>query len=132
MGTDKDLEKLVDNLMGEAPLETAPSNFTHLVMQEVTKLEQQKIVYKPLISMKTLLMVLGVLAVGVVLLTFMSEPAPTALPYHETISELGNWFSNKLSQIQFSKTMAYMVVAIGTMMIFQTVVLKRYFNNRLV
>ncbi len=131
MGTDKELEKLVDKMMEEVPLESPSSNFTHLVMQEVAKVQQTAAAYKPLISKRTIFIVLGALGVlGYYLFSLNTGSNESIEAYIQPINDAKNWISNALPTLQFSKTLSYIIGAIGAMVCFQTFMLKRYFNNR--
>ncbi|WP_420399017.1 hypothetical protein [Flagellimonas sp.] len=131
MDKDKELERLVDKMMEEAPLETPSSNFTYVVMQEVTKLQQSIAEYKPVMSIKSILIALGMLGVfGFYLFTTNSATTPAEGQVIQLLSDAKSWFSAKMPQLQISKTFSYMVGAIGLMVCFQAFVLKRYFIKR--
>ncbi|MCL6267945.1 hypothetical protein [Flagellimonas myxillae] len=130
MGTDKELEKLVDRLMEEAPLETPSSNFTFNVMQEVAK-QQAAVVSRPLISKRAIFIALTSLAIfAVYLFSIGTGTEGVDGQYLELLTNTKSWFAERLPQLQFSKTLSYMVGAVGLMVCFQALVLKRYFNNR--
>ncbi|WP_422350567.1 hypothetical protein [Flagellimonas sp.] len=131
MDKDKELERLVDKMMEEAPLETPSSNFTYAVIQEVTKLQRSMAEYKPVMSIKSILIALGMLGVfGFYLFATNSATTPAEGQVIQLLSDAKNWFSAKIPQLQISKTFSYMVGAIGLMVCFQAFVLKRYFNKR--
>ena len=131
MDKDKELERLVDKMMEEAPLETPSSNFTYVVMQEVTKLQQSMAEYKPVMSIESILIALGMLGVfGFYLFTTNSATTPAEGQVIQLLSDAKSWYSAKMPQLQISKTFSYMIGAIGLMVCFQAFVLKRYFNKR--
>ncbi|MEX0362507.1 MAG: hypothetical protein AB3N10_16130 [Allomuricauda sp.] len=131
MDKDKELERLVDKMMEEAPLETPSSNFTYAVMQEVTKLQRSMAEYKPVMSIKSILIALGMLGIfGFYLFTTNSATTPAEGQVFQLLSDAKSWFSTKMPQLQISKTFSYMVGTIGLVVCFQAFVLKRYFNKR--
>ncbi|SHH02423.1 hypothetical protein [Flagellimonas flava] len=133
MDKDKNLEKLIDQLMEEVPLDTPSVDFTSNVLKEVESVVDSKIKYKSLISKKTIAFVLAGLCLSLWYVGAwngnMGEDGSLLVTY---LTDSGKWASQFLSQFQFSKTLSYSIVAIGAMICFQSLLLKRYFTNRLV
>lgn len=131
MDKDKELERLVDKMMEEIPLETPSSNFTHAVMLEVAKVQQTTADYKPVLSKRSIFIAVAMLGIfGVYLFSINSGTNASGEQYLQLLTDTKSWFSERLPGLQFSKTFSYMVGAIGLMVCFQAFVLKRYFNNR--
>lgn len=130
MESDKELEKLVKQMMDEVPLEAPSSNFTHLVMQEI-QLQKSSVRYKPLLTKSHLILTAGIISV-LLLYGFMdgSGSQLTSGAYWEFLMNTRSWFSDRIPELQFSKTLSYTVASIGIMVCFQALILKRYFNNR--
>lgn len=133
MDKDKNLEKLIDQLMEEVSLESPSVDFTVKVLEEVEQVATSKIKYKSLIPKKVMVFVLAGLAL---LLWFtvswngnLGEDGSLLASY---LNDAGVWATELLSRFSFSRTFGYSIAAIGAMVCFQSLLLKRYFANRLV
>lgn len=131
MGSDKDLEKLVDKIMEEAPLDAPSSDFTDSVMLKIQKAESPSLVFKPLIPKWVITIALGLLVFfGYYLIVQNPSIGENAMPYSRYFGTVGSWLSDSLPQVQFSNKAIYVIFAIAAMIYIQTLLLKNYFNRR--
>ncbi|HLV40415.1 hypothetical protein [Xanthomarina sp.] len=129
----KHLDKLVEDVMKQAVLESPSFNFTTNVMQQITAdSKSTSTVYKPLIS-KTgwKILVLSVLTlIGYVFVSGNSQNSE----WFEAI-DFSAWtkynLPNLFSGIKVSHSTWYALVLFGVMICVQIPLLKSYFNKRL-
>lgn len=129
---DKRLSDFVEKVMKAGDLESPSADFTANIMRSIEAIETtESLVYRPLIP-KKILFLFGVVFVGL-------------LAYVISIADFSNGglfakldFTGFLSNVKFptynlsfSKTAVYGVVLLGAMILIQTSLLKRYFDNRL-
>ncbi|MEM9649233.1 MAG: hypothetical protein AAF969_12195 [Bacteroidota bacterium] len=133
MDKDKNLEKLIDQLMQEVPLEAPSIDFTAKVVEKVENAAVSKVKYKSLISWKAMVFVMAGLALSLWYAgSWNGSLAQDGSHLATYLNTAGSWASQFLSQFQFSKSFSYSIAAIGAMICFQSLLLKRYFTNRLV
>jgi hypothetical protein len=129
----KELDKLVEDVMKHSALETPSFHFTSNVMQQLTAdSNSTAIVYKPLIS-KTgwIVLSLSVLAVMIYIL-FSGDTQSSGWFDAIDFSLLSNIkIPNLFSGIKFSHTTLYAFLFFGIMVCVQIPLLKSYFNKRL-
>lgn len=132
MDNQKEIEKLIDNLMTLDRLETPSVDFTKKVVDIAIKTKSERIEYKPLmpkwVLYLTVVTVISFLVYGINLYV----TSGTSTPYFKDLNKLGPWSSNFFAQFNFSKTLTYAVLISGLMICFHTLVLKKHFKNRLV
>ncbi|WP_190811513.1 hypothetical protein [Flagellimonas sp. S3867] len=133
MNEDKDLEKLINSLMEEAPLETPSDNFTDMVVARVEELKSSKLMFRPLITKKTFLLWAVILGGLTFYLASLDSSFNANIGnYLSAISEANSWFSDKLPQFQLSRKIIYMTGAFVIMIYFQAMLLKRFFNRQVI
>lgn len=123
---DKNLEKLIDKMLENQKLEKPSFDFTSKIMQQIELSEKsQPIVYKPLLSKNTMVVICILIASIFVISTLSANSTSTS-----------KWMINvDYSSIfrintSFSKTATY-CISIGTLMLLtQIIYLKNYFNNK--
>jgi len=126
---DKRLEKFVDKLMADAPLEQPSLDFTAQVMSKVEALSTSKAIqYKPLIP-KYMWWLIGAVCLGVVAYVYLTNPEYNFSVY-ETLGI--NPIEFKGVDITFPKTTMYAVALLAVMLLIQIPVLKHYVNKRMV
>ncbi len=132
MDGNKDLEKLVDKLMEEAPLDTPTSDFTESVLSEIQKVQRPSLAFKPLIPKWVITMAIVLLAFfGYYLIAQHPSIVESPMPYSRYFGAMELWLSDSLPKVQFSKKIIYIIGAIAVMVYIQTLLLKNYFNRRL-
>lgn len=131
MDNQEELEKLIDNLMTSDTLETPSLGFTQKVVEKTTEIKSQRLEYKPLLP-KWILSLAAILVVGLVVYGIdLGETSDTSVSYFKDLSRIGTWSSDFFAKFNFSKTLTYAVAIPGLMICFHTLVLKKYFENRL-
>lgn len=131
MNKDKDLERLIDKLMEEAPLEAPSNNFTDAVMAKVEEVKNVKLVYKPLITKTTFIIWAIVLGSLTFYLLSLDTSANSSInTYLSIYSETRSWIPDSLMQLQLSNKVIYVVGAFALMIYFQAQMLKRFYNQR--
>ena len=134
MQEDKNLEKLVDNLMKYDRLQKPSQDFTSSVMEHIESLKTSKttIVYKPLIS-KPAWAVIGVcvLVIAGFAVFGTSTSQSTWLPQVNYDALVHNNLTNTLSGFKFSSTTMYAVVLLALMLCIQVPLLKNYMDRQL-
>lgn len=131
------LEEIVNKVMKEASVESPSFNFTNSVMAEVNMLARSKsIVYKPLISKSTWIIILTSFVALLIYFVFFNTQTE--------LSPSPNWFntfdfsvlsnskaSNVISNFSVPKVFAYAIILFGGMLCIQVPFLKNHFNKRL-
>lgn len=131
MGSDKDLEKLVDKIMEEAPLDAPSSDFTDSVLLEIQKTQSPRLAFKPLIPKWVITVAIGLLAfLGYYVIAQNPSIGENAMPYSRYFGAIELWLSDSLPQVQLSNKVIYVIFAIAAMIYIQTLLLKNYFNRR--
>jgi len=130
---DKQLETLIGKVMKKASLETPSQDFTTNVMSQVLAVKRKpSIIYKPVISKATWLIILSVIAVLVVYILAQSKPDNSAWLNTINFSFLSNnIFSKTVSEISYSSTTIYVLLSLTIMICAQLILLKRYFDTQL-
>lgn len=131
MNEDKNLERLIDKLMEEAPIEAPSNNFTDAVMAKVEEVKNVKLVYKPLITKTTFIVwaiVLGSLTFYLVSLEASTNSNLNT--YLSLYSETRSWIPDNLMQFQFSNKIIYVIGAFALMIYFQAQILKRFYSQK--
>ena len=130
MDNQKELEKLIDELMVNDDLDSPSADFTKKVMTNLPVERNLHFVYKPLLPKSVLavvtLLILTLIAV-VVSLYGISDVNPR---YLRGIGEVGSKITDVFAQIKFSKTVTYIIFFAGLMFCVQTLVLKKHFDSR--
>lgn len=128
----KQLKKLVEEVMKQSTLETPSYNFTAKVMQQITADSKSTVTtYKPLIS-KTGWTVLFLSVLAVMIYISLSGDTQSnswfdAIDFNALLNfKLPNLFSG----IQFSHTTLYALLFFGIMVCIQIPLLKNYFDKR--
>ena len=126
MKEDKNIEKLVENMMKLESVQKPSHDFTSSVMQQIEALEQSKVtIYKPLISKPVWYAIgFGMVALIGFLLFGNTTVENTWLP------EMNYNLSYKFPEIEFSSTMMYAMVFLVLMLGIQIPLLKNYFDKR--
>ncbi|GMN11661.1 hypothetical protein MTsPCn9_28440 [Croceitalea sp. MTPC9] len=131
MDNQEELEKLIDNLMASDSLEVPSHGFTQKVVEKAIKGKSQQLEYKPLLP-KWILSLAAILIVGLVVYGIdLYATSGTSTSYFEDLNKIGVWSSDFFAQLNFSKTLTYSIVIFGLMICLHTLVLKKYFENRL-
>jgi len=130
---DKHLDKLIDRVMDEMPLESPSMDFTANILSKVNTLSKSEVtVYKPLISIY-LIFIIGMLLFGSLAYVVFRFP----------LEETG-WFSSLelgqlpifkipevFSSITISKTFMYSIVIFAVLLFVQIPLLKKQFDKQL-
>ncbi len=131
MDNQEELEKLIDKLMVSDTLETPSLNFTKKVLEKTISVKSERLVYKPLLPKWLLLLAVAVVVGFLVYGINLYITSGISNPYFKDLNKVGIWSSNFFSQFSLSKTMTYAIVISGLMVCLHTLVLKKYFENRL-
>lgn len=132
MNEDKDLEKLINSLMEEAPLEKPSDNFTEMVVAKATSAREAKLKFKPLITKRAFLLWAIVFGSLIFYVTQSEGELNTNVGnYVSSFTEANSWINDRFGQVQLSKKLMYTIGTFGIMIYFQTLLLKRFFNRRL-
>ena len=129
---DKEIEQLVQKLMGNSQLESPSFEFTSKVMQQVNGLSKsESTIYRSLIPRKVWwLLLIAFLALVLYVLLGAQSKTDGWISYVPLENfKIPQW--NILSGVEFSKTAMYGMVMLALMMMVQIPLLKYYFNNRL-
>lgn len=123
---DKNLEKLIDKMLENQKLEKPSFDFTSKIMQQIELSEKsQPIVYKPLLSKNTMV-VICILIASIFVISTLS-PTNTSTSKWMIYVNYSSIFKINTS---FSKTAMY-CISIGTLMLLtQIIYLKNHFNNK--
>lgn len=130
---DKHLDKLIDRVMGEMPLESPSMDFTANILSKINVLQKSEVtVYKPLIS-NNVWFFIGALMLGLLVYVVFKFP----------LEETG-WFSSLevgqlptfkmpevFSSITISKTFMYSIVIFAVLLFVQIPLLKKQFDKQL-
>ena len=128
---DKRIEDLINKLMTNDSLETAPTNFTEGVMSKIEGLSETKtIVYKPLIP-KYVWWLLGLGFVALIVNIVLNKSSDSSsLSDRYDLPEISLDVFNNLS-VDFSSSLMYATVLLAVMVAIQVPLLKQYFNQKL-
>lgn len=128
---DKRIEDLINKLMANDSLESAPTNFTEEVMSKIESLSETKtIVYKPLIP-KYVWWLLGLGFVALIVNVILNKSSDSSsLSERYNLPEISFDVFNNLS-VDFSNTLMYATVLLAVMVAIQVPLLKQYFNQKL-
>jgi hypothetical protein len=131
MDNQKELEKLIDKLMASDALESPSKDFTAQVLEKTVGAKSQQLEYKPLLPKWVLflaaILVMGFLVYGVNLYVTSGN----SFSYFKDLDKIGMWSSDFFSKFNFSKTLTYSIAISGILICFHSLILKRYFENRL-
>ena len=131
MDNQEELEKLIDNFMASDKLEAPSIDFTQKVVERAIQTKSQEFEYKPLLP-KWILSLAAILVVSLVVYGIdLNTGSSTTVTYLKDLNKVGVWSSNFLAQFNFSKTLTYAIVISSLMIFFHTLLLKKYFENRL-
>ncbi len=126
---DKNIEKLIDNLMKDATLESPSFDFTSKVMSQVLATKtSEATTYKPLISKQVFIALFSSLTVLVIYILFNGNTSSgndfLRLNYN-LLHDL-----NLVDTFRFSKITTYSVVLTTIMLFIQIPLLKNYFDRK--
>lgn len=126
---DKNLEKLVENLMAATTLENPSIDFTAKVMSGVFAVEKNKsLVYKPLISKWAWYIIL--LSVTILFaVVFLNHPGNAAPENYFNFPDLN--FAKLFSGFAISSMTANVLFAALIMIFLQIILLKNHLNKRI-
>ena len=127
---DKNIEKLVENMMRESYLETPSFDFTSRVMSEVLSAQKSKsLIYKPVISKKAWFVIFG----GIIaLFTFLSlnmNTSSSAFNFKVSLFSFDKFFK-PISDMQISPVTTNVVLLAIVMLFIQIFLLKNYFTRK--
>lgn len=127
---DKNLEKLIDKIMKDVPIETPSFDFTSKVMSQVLATQTSAITaYKPLISKPVMIIVFG--SILAVFSYFISNGNAGSAGWLDGI-DYNRLFNVRLvSGFKFSKITLYAVVLATVLLLVQISLLKNHFDKRL-
>lgn len=128
---DKRIEDLINKLMTNDSLETAPTNFTEGVMSKIEALSETKIIaYKPLIP-NYVWWLLGLGFVALITNIVLNKSSDSSsLTDRYNLPDISFDLLNNLS-VDFSNTLMYATVLLAVMVAIQIPLLKQYFNQKL-
>jgi hypothetical protein len=125
MNEDKDIERLVEQMMKSQTLEKPTFDFTSNIMAQVTANQKAAaFAYKPLITKQTVLVICGfvLLLVFFVLMTDNSSSSRFMIPFDYT--------SNLAGLLSHSKVATFSVTVTAVMLFVQIALLKKHFYRR--
>ena len=127
---DKNIEKLVENLMSGTSLDSPSIDFTAKVMSGVFKVEKKKaFIYKPIIPKRAWIIILGTVVALFAFLLFKTAGTSTGSNFNWAFL---NWdkLPKVFSGFDFSTLTANVVFTASIMAFIQVFLLKTYFNKR--
>ncbi len=131
MDNQKELEKLIDKLMASDVLETPSKDFTAQVLEKTVRTKSQQLEYKPLLP-KWILSLAAVLVVGFLIYGVnLYVTSGNSVSYFKGLNKIGIWSSDFFSRFNFSKTLTYSIIISGVLICFHSLILKKYFEDRL-
>lgn len=123
----KNLEKLVENMMVETSIESPSIDFTTKVMSGVFAVEKNKaFIYKPVISKKMWFIILVIMAL---LFGFLFFETPTTNNFNLPFLNSEN-LSKLFPAFQFSTLTAIVIFSASVMIFIQAMLLNSYLNKR--
>ena len=127
---DKNIEKLVENLMAETAIESPSVDFTAKVMSGVFAVEKRKsLVYKPLISKWAWYIIFGSITFLFAFLIFNNhQNTPTDSYFNLTLFNSGK-FLKLFSGFEISSMTSNVLLAASAMIFIQIFLLKSYLNK---
>ncbi|NOT36569.1 MAG: hypothetical protein HOP11_04270 [Saprospiraceae bacterium] len=127
---DKDLEKLVHNIMRGASLESPADDFTSKVMSQVLATKTSDItVYKPLISNSGFIAIFTCIFSFILYLILNTQSQTKG--WFSKNEYLSNYKDNLTGLFDFSSVATYAVVLTTIMFFIQIPLLKNYFDKQL-
>jgi hypothetical protein len=124
--SDKNIEKLIGEVMKENTLEFPSIDFTSKVMSHIVVAEKSKIKnYKPLISTPVWIVILGSLVSLILYTAFYNKPNDSEIAHSYVVN-----FSNILSELHFSKNIIYAILIVPLMVLIQIPFLKNYYDKK--
>ena len=127
---DKNIEKLVENMMRESSLETPSFDFTSRVMSEVLSAQKSKsLIYKPVISKKAWFVIFGGIIALFTFLILNRNTSSLAFNFKVSIFSFDKFFK-PISAMQISPVIANVVLLAIVMLFIQIFLLKSYFNKK--
>lgn len=127
---DKNIEKLVENLIAETSVESPSVEFTAKVMSGIYAVERNKIfMYKPVISKRAWFIIFGIIAALFAFLIFNTQLTSAGSNFNLTFFNLDK-FVKPFFGIEISSMTANVIVVATIMVFIQIFVLKTYLNKR--
>lgn len=127
---DKQIEKLVENLMAESTVESPSVDFTTRVMSAISAVEKSKnLVYKPLISKRIWFIIFAIIASVFGFLIFNTQPSSANSYFNFTVISFDK-FLKPFSGLKFSTMTTNVLLAASVMLFIQIFLLKIYLNKR--
>lgn len=127
---DKNIEKLVENLIAETSVESPSVEFTAKVMSGIYAVERNKIfMYKPIISKRAWFIIFGIIAALFAFLIFNTQLTSAGSNFNLTFFNLDK-FVKPFSDVKISSMTANVIVVATIMVLIQIFVLKTYLNKR--
>ncbi|MEO8820979.1 MAG: hypothetical protein ABI267_11060 [Ginsengibacter sp.] len=128
---DKNLEKLVENLMAEATLASPSIDFTSNVMSGVKAVEKRKsFVYKPVISKWAWLIIMGSIVFLFAFIIMDNPQSASAKGYFNVTFFNFEKMLKSFPEFQISTMTANVLLAATLMILIQIFFLKNYLNKR--
>jgi hypothetical protein len=124
--SDKNIEKIIGEIMAESTLESPSIDFTSKVMSQILVVEKSKIQhYKPLISTPIWIVILGSLISLILYTAFWNESYNSEIG-HSYVVNIPNIFS----EFHFSKNIIYAILIVPLMILVQIPLLKNYYDKK--
>ena len=131
MDNQKELEKLIDTLMTSDALETPSKDFTAQVLEKTIRTKSQTLEYKPLLPKWVLSLAAVIVVSFLVYGVNLYATSGNSVSYFKDLDKIGVWSSDFFSKFSFSKTLTYSIGISGVLICFHSLILKKYFENRL-
>jgi len=127
---DENIEKLVDKMMAEGPIESPSIDFTASVMSTIAAAATSKSpVYKPVISKRGWFIILG--AIGALFVFLILNSQTTAVPNYFNYPAIDfDKFLKPFTDLQISPLTATVLLAATVMLLIQIFFLKNILNKR--
>lgn len=126
---DKLIEKLVDKMIKDSPVESPSFDFTANVMSKVFKTKtNEAYLYKPLISRSVFFLVFGSVILLFIYVFINGESSTDSWVNYLNFSMVYNNLS--FSFLNFSKETTYIFFTATLMFLIQISFLKKYFDNK--
>lgn len=127
---DKNIEKLIENLMAETSVESPSVEFSNKVMSGVFAVEKNKaFIYKPIISKRAWFIIFGAFCALFAFLISNSSLTSDGINFNLTFLNFDK-FLTAFSGFEFSTLTANVIFAASIMVFIQAFLLKIYLNKR--
>lgn len=129
MDEEKDLQNLMDKLFDADQLDSPSLNFTSSVIEKIEAQRKEKLTYTPLLPRWVFVVLAFVVVVFSVFVLNTMDFGGWDMNYFESLNVSSNWFTDGISQLNFSTSLGYAVLAFGILIFIQAKVLNKFLDR---